>query len=46
MAHFPKLFCGFKLVLKKEQLAYLVDFLCPFDDNVEIKKVDKYQDLH
>jgi len=32
----------------KEQLAYLVDFSCPFDDNVshkEIEKVDKYQDL-
>ena len=36
------------LVLKEERLAFLVDFLCPFDNNVshkEIEKVDKYQDL-
>jgi len=36
------------LLLKEEQLAYLVDFSCPFDDNVshkEIEKIDKYQDL-
>ena len=36
------------LVLKEERLAYLVDFSCPFDDNVshkDIEKVDKYQDL-
>jgi len=36
------------LVLKEERLANLIDFSCPFDDNVshkEIEKVDKYQDL-
>ena len=36
------------LVLKEEQLAYLVDFSCPFDNNAshkEIEKVNNYQDL-
>jgi len=36
------------VVLKEERHAYLIDFSCPFDNNVknkEIEKVEKYQDL-